>query len=238
MVYSTEGIVLKSTSYGEADLIVTYFTKDYGLINLFAKSPRKIKSRFGSSLEPLTYSRISFVGKEEKLQKIIQSDIIESFQQIRENYKIFLKLSEVLKILIEISPKKEPNVELFKLFLNTLFQIQKKQNPDNYLVFIKVKTLKIMGYFPDFTYCGICRNKLKEEFYYSQGFIVCRQCISDNSYLNKKPLFFPVSRGVVKLFNKMSTWSLVFLERVKITDNLLGEMENFLKNHIMNTIKA
>ena len=47
MLQRTEGIVLRTTPYGEADLIVTYLTKDHGIIKVFAKSPRKIKSRFG-----------------------------------------------------------------------------------------------------------------------------------------------------------------------------------------------
>jgi len=63
MLKRTEGIVLKTNPFGEADLIVTCLSKDYGILKTFAKSPRKIKSRFGSSLEPLTHSKISFWGK-------------------------------------------------------------------------------------------------------------------------------------------------------------------------------
>jgi len=60
MLQKTEGLVLKTSLFGEADLIVTYLTKDCGILKTFAKSPRKIKSKFGSSLEPLTYSKIAF----------------------------------------------------------------------------------------------------------------------------------------------------------------------------------
>ena len=48
MLRRTEGIVLRTFPFGEADLIVTFLTADFGLIKVFAKSPRKIKSRFGS----------------------------------------------------------------------------------------------------------------------------------------------------------------------------------------------
>lgn len=231
MIYSTEGIVIKNTDYGEADSIVTYLSKDYGLISLFAKSPRKIKSKFGSSLEPLTYSRISFIGREDKLQKIIQSDIIEAFQEIRENYKLFLKLSEVLKLLMQILPKKDSNTELFSIFLNTLFYIKKNQRPDNYIIYFKVKALKILGYLPDFRQCGVCHCHLNGDSYYSQGFIMCKKCASNKEC-------YSLSQGVVKIINEMSTWRLDFLERVKIADRLMIEIENFLKNHILNTVKV
>ncbi len=58
MLKRTEGIVLRTIPFGEADLIVTYLTPDFGIIKLFAKSPRKTKSRFGSSLEPLSLVKV------------------------------------------------------------------------------------------------------------------------------------------------------------------------------------
>ncbi|GAB5046934.1 DNA repair protein RecO [Thermodesulfovibrio sp. TK110] len=231
MIYSTEGIVLKNTDYLEADLIVTYLSKDFGLINLFAKSPRKIKSRWGSSFEPLTYARISFIGREDKLQKIIQSDIIQSFQTIRENYKIFLKLSEVLRLFLDILPKREPNNELFSLFLETLFFMQKTQKAENYIVFLKIKTLKILGYLPDFNHCGVCHDALNGESFYSDGFVMCRKCAS-------KKEFYILPEGVLKLLNKISQWKLSYLERVKIAEKLIDDMEKFLKNHISSTVKV
>ncbi len=45
MLQRTEGIVLKTDLFAEADLIVTYITKDCGIVKTFAKSPRKIKEQ-------------------------------------------------------------------------------------------------------------------------------------------------------------------------------------------------
>jgi DNA repair protein RecO (recombination protein O) len=99
MLRRTEGIVLRTFPFGEADLIVTYLTPEFGILKLFAKSPRKIKSRFGSSLEPLTCSKISFWGKEDAaLPKLTQSDIIHPFHSIRNNLHCFLKVSEILEL--------------------------------------------------------------------------------------------------------------------------------------------
>ena len=93
MLSRTEGIVLRTQKYGEADLIVTYLTSDRGIIKAFAKSPRKTRSRFGSSLEPLTYANISLWGKEQSMPKITQSDVISSFHQLRESYDDYINIS-------------------------------------------------------------------------------------------------------------------------------------------------
>ena len=103
MLTSTEGIVLKTQKYAEADLIVTYLTLNKGIIKAFAKSPRKTKSRFGSSLEPLTYSKITLMGKEQSMPKIIQSDILKPFYRLRENFQDYIHISKLIEILIALT---------------------------------------------------------------------------------------------------------------------------------------
>ena len=105
MLHRTEGIVLKNAPYGEADLFVTFLTLDFGIINAFAKSPRKVKSRFGSSLEPLTHSRLSFWGRENsRLPRLTQSDIITPFQDLREDLQCMLRLTSVLELTLDFLP--------------------------------------------------------------------------------------------------------------------------------------
>lgn len=234
MIYSSEAIVLENKPYGEADLIVTYFTKEYGILSLFAKSPRKIKSRFGSSLEPLTYSKIAFIGKEEKLQKIIQSDILYSFQKLRENYKHFIKISEILRLIQQFFPKRDKYPEFFRLFLEALKHIEKSSKIENYLLFLKIRTLKTLGYLPDFEFCGQCRRPFKRECYYIQGFILCRDCTLKEEYKEVKSI---IPSGTLNILNSLLKWELYHLDRVKISENLLMQLESFLWKHINTILK-
>ena len=50
----TEALVLKSYALGEADKIIVCLTRTEGLIRGVAKGAKRLKSRFGSSLEPFT----------------------------------------------------------------------------------------------------------------------------------------------------------------------------------------
>lgn len=231
MLYTTEAIVLTNYPYAEADLIVVYFTKEYGVLNLFAKSPRKIKSRFGSSLEPLTYSRVAFIGKDEALQRIIQSDIIESFHRIRENFNLFIKVSEVLRLLLQISPKKEANPKLFSTFLQTLFHIQESKMPEKYLVYLKIAILKALGYLPEFYKCGVCSKKLNGEFYYSEGFIVCKQCLKKE---NQNFKGFP--KNIATLITNFSNWDMSYLKRVHLAGSLAEIIDSFINTHIQTVL--
>ena len=124
MLTRTEGIVLKSQKYGEADLIVTYLTLGRGIIKAFAKSPRKTKSRFGSSLEPMTHAKIALWGKEQSMPKITQSDIISPFQNLRENFQDFINVSKLAELLILLIPEGIPNQRVFLFFLNIMNHIE------------------------------------------------------------------------------------------------------------------
>jgi len=49
--YKAEGIVIKRKNFGEADRILTVFTKKYGKIKVLAKGVRRITSRRGPNVE-------------------------------------------------------------------------------------------------------------------------------------------------------------------------------------------
>jgi DNA repair protein RecO (recombination protein O) len=60
-IHITEGVVLGKRGVGEANTLVSIFTKEMGLIRAAARSTRVEKSKLRYGLEPLTYARFSFV---------------------------------------------------------------------------------------------------------------------------------------------------------------------------------
>lgn len=230
MLRQTEGIVLKSSTFGEADLIVTYLTRDYGLLKVFAKSPRKTKSRFGSSLEPLTYSKISFFGKEDvNLPRLTQSDIIKTFHVLRDELKCFLSISEILELNIRFLPEKEPNLKAFKLLLNMLMRLESDCSNRLYYLYYKLKFLEITGYSPKFDACGKCganRNG-RHHFYVSYGSIMCEKCI-DN-----KEDFIRITEGTLNFYKGLLKWNLSNINRIRVPEFFVSEMSSVINLHIM-----
>ena len=56
-------IILRRISYGESDLVVTFFSEQHGRMTGFAKSAKNSQKRFGSSLEPGSIATLSFTQK-------------------------------------------------------------------------------------------------------------------------------------------------------------------------------
>ncbi|MBM4140980.1 MAG: DNA repair protein RecO [Nitrospira sp.] len=225
MLHRTEGIVLRTTSFGEADLLVTYLTSDFGVVKSFAKSPRKIKSRFGSSLEPLVQSRISFWGKEDtSLPRLTQSDIIHSFQSIRDTLSYFLKVSEIIELTLHFIPEREANKEVYSLFLNALYNIENNFNKNLAIIHYKIKFLELTGYVPKLDACGRCGRK-GYCFYVAHGTILCETCSAGMVSSAR------LSPGVVKLYKDLLTWDTTKINRIRPSKMLLSELSSIIDMH-------
>lgn len=80
----TSAIVLKSRKWGEADRIVTLFTATHGKAHGVARGARRMKSRFGSALEPFVHCDLELFEKHgDSLYRISQADIRHSFPALR-----------------------------------------------------------------------------------------------------------------------------------------------------------
>ncbi len=226
MLHRTEGIVLRTIPFGEADLIVTYLTSDYGIVRAFAKSPRKIKSRFGSSLEPFTRANIAFWGKEDAaLPRLTQADIIHPFDTVRNGLKCFLKVSEMIELMLHFVPERERNKKIYSLFLDSLHAAEADCDAGLLPLYYKLRLLEIAGYLPRLSGCGRCGGE-GEVFYLSHGTVLCEACgKGDRSSLRLSP-------GMISLYSTLREWDVSKLHRLKPSDALVSGLSKVLDEHI------
>jgi DNA repair protein RecO (recombination protein O) len=227
----TEGIVLKTMVYGEADLIVTYITFDHGITKAFAKSPRKVKSRFGSSLEPLTHSRISLLGREDAgLPRLTQSDIITPFHALRDDYKTFVSLCEIVEMMIHFLPEKEPNTQMFSLLLKLLSTLKPGERNALAYLYCKVRFLGLAGYLPKLDACGRCGRKVADgtdgKFHIAHGALICDSCKGSGSAT------IALSQSALRFYPSLMRWNLSTIDRVSAPESLVREIEGLIDAHI------
>jgi len=231
MLERTEGIVLRTFSYGEADLLVTYLTRDLGLRKAFAKSPRKMKSRFGSSLEPFTCARIAFFGREDAaLPRLTQSDIIRPFQGVRESLSSMLMLSALAELTISFLKEGARSEEAFVLFREVLEMMEEDPRRIFPLLF-RVRFLGLKGYLPSLRGCAKCGREASS-FYPSQGSVMCGACVSRAGLRTEAGEPMPVGAGAVRLFEALRDWDLRKVGRIKASDAIGAELEGILAAHV------
>ncbi|MDO8600346.1 MAG: DNA repair protein RecO [bacterium] len=85
-MYFTHAVILKKEPTGEADLMLTAFTKKYGKIRLLAQGARKEGAKLKGHCEPGTHVFLGFVtGK--NIYRLVEADTIETFPVIAQSFK-------------------------------------------------------------------------------------------------------------------------------------------------------
>src|SRR5438552_17615470 len=76
----TESLVIKTYNLAEADRIVVFLTRDHGVIRGVAKGAKRLKSKFGSGLEPFSVVRLSYFQKDAvELALIQRAELLPSY---------------------------------------------------------------------------------------------------------------------------------------------------------------
>jgi DNA repair protein RecO (recombination protein O) len=178
----TEAIVLHTLKLGEADKIVVLLTRDVGVVRGTARGARKLKSRFGASLEPFTHIRLSYFEKETReLVSISATEIVHSYFSLLGDEAVFTLLEYLGGLLLEFSPPHEPNEKLFRMTAACLEGLaQAPENRQGFATYFEIWTLKLSGFFPELKNCGRCGRPLAEThgrvYLGPSGNLLCKSC--------------------------------------------------------------
>lgn len=230
MLYKTEGIVLKSMEYEEADKIVTIYTKNYGKITAIAKGVRKTKSKFGSSLEILTHSNF-LIYKGRNIDIVSQTEILESFFSTSKEVIKFAFAVNCVEVVNRLTEEQEINIGLFNLLKEVLHYLKGSNDPKLLTLSFKWQTISILGYRPSLDHCCRCNKSAEDqkEMYFNikEGGLVCNNCIAkDKEGCVKVSLYFN------KLVRKILITPLSTISSATIPDKKMKELEKITDLYI------
>lgn len=143
--YKTEGIVIKRRNLGEADKILTIFTKRYGKLQVRAPGIRKITSRRSPHVELLNYSAISlYYGK--NLPILIEAKTIEPFSDIKNNLEKIYSAYHICELVDNLCPDNQENWDVFILLKETLSLITATNDSEKIIRAFELKILIQLGF--------------------------------------------------------------------------------------------
>ena len=157
-IHKTEAFVLRTYSLAEADKICVFFTRDLGKVRGVAHGARKMKSRFGSALEPLTEVALGFYHKEGRdLVSVSTCEILRShFRSASRDVQTAAAFSYMAEMLMEFLPDRESNERVYRLVSAVLESVEAKIDPPSLLRYFETWMLRLAGFFPDVSQCSTC----------------------------------------------------------------------------------
>jgi DNA repair protein RecO (recombination protein O) len=160
-VLTSEAVVLRTWPLHEADLIVSFFTRDFGRLKGVAKAALKSRKRFGGALEPMTVARAWFQEKpKQELVRLDQLEIVRSPLSAPVDHVRMAVLSFFAEVLDEALPEHDPQDAVFRLLLAVLEQTTVEQ-PWMPLTYFSLWLTRLMGLLPDLGHCTACGEALQ-----------------------------------------------------------------------------
>lgn len=164
----SEAIILRTWPFGEADLMVAFFTRDQGVVRGVARHAMRSRRRFGGALEPMTHVRATWTERpKQDVVRLDRLDILWSPLRGPVDYPRAAALAFIAEVLESALPDRAPEDDLFRLALAVAPQFQ---GPSITLAvtYFAVWTMRLMGWMPELNICSISGVTLRDEaVYYS-----------------------------------------------------------------------
>ena len=156
---ASDALILRTWPVNEADLVVSFFTRDYGKVKGVAKAALKSRKRFGGALEPMTLARAFFAERpRQELVRLDQLELLRSPLSDPVDYPRAAVLSFYAEVLEEALPDHDPQETVFRLLLAVLEQTTVDQ-PWMPLTYFSLWMTRLMGWLPELASCTACGER-------------------------------------------------------------------------------
>lgn len=145
--YSDEGIILARRNFGEADRILSIYSKNHGRISAIAKGIRRTTSKKRGHLEIFSFIRFQ-IADSRAIGILTEVETINSFEKIRKDLKKVSLAYFFTEVVGKITHEHERNDGIFELILNYLERLQFETNLRTLRFSFISELLIIAGFWP------------------------------------------------------------------------------------------
>lgn len=173
-----EAVVLGSLDYGEADKLVTLFTKSRGRLSAFANGARKSKRRFAGALEPGTRLNAQLVERRGDTLRLDGVEVLRTHHHLRDDLPLIARALYALELIRELTRDQQAHEGLFDALVNYLAALDEKCAGPSSLLKFELDALDETGLRPHFTPCARCQGPTghRPRFDSQHGGVLCQSC--------------------------------------------------------------
>ncbi len=161
----SEALVLRTYPLQEADLVVSFFTRDQGKLRGVAKRARRPKSAFGAGLERLSHVRMAYFQRETReLVSLDGCELIRSQFGLASDYWAGVALDYFAEVTEQMLPAAEPNERFFRLLLAVLDYLRTAAGNGAWraVAYFSLWALRLSGWLPELHVCLSCGSLLDD----------------------------------------------------------------------------
>lgn len=119
-IYHTQGFILSSRNVGEANKMITIFTRELGLVRAMVQGVRLNKSKLKYILQDFSYANIDFVkGKE--VWRVTSAKSINTFPLARANKESLLLIARISSLIDRFCGAESVNQKIYDELIQSMY---------------------------------------------------------------------------------------------------------------------
>lgn len=232
-LYRADAIVLKRHDHGEADRILTLYTREQGKVSVIAKGVRRIASRKSGHVELFTHSTF-MLAKGRNLDVLTQADTVEPFAALREDLIRTTYAYHVAELCDRLTEEDNPNPQAFELLRGALEALCEADDPSLVVRFFEIRLLGLSGYRPQLFHCALCGETLGEEgnaFSPEAGGMLCPK------HRGQMPDTLPLDAASFRVLRFLQTRDWAMARRIDLTPATRGALERVMHSYLRHLLE-
>ncbi len=217
--------MLRHSDWGEADRLLSLFTREDGKLRSVAKGVRRLRSRKAGHLEPFTRVAL-MLARGRDLFIVTQADTVDAYLPLREDLLRTGYASYVIEVLDRFTYEEGENRPLYALLVDTLGRVTHEPDPFLAVRYYELHLLDLVGFRPNLSYCVQCGAEIKAQdqfFSAEKGGVLCPKC-GTNALATR-----PVSMLTLKFMRHLQRSTYAEARRADLTPAVQAEMESLLQ---------
>ena len=159
----SDSFILQTYPFREADLVVSFFTRDQGKLRGVARRARRPKSSFGSGLERLSHATVSYYQKESReLVSLNSCELVQSQFTLASNFESSVALDYLAELTEQLLPPNETNERHFRLLIAVLEYLRSGGVVWAAVTYFALWAVRLAGFLPDLRVSDASREIVEE----------------------------------------------------------------------------
>jgi len=225
-------IVLDCYDHGEADQIVTFYSRDSGRMTGIAKGAKRSQKRFVNKLELFSLLSIRYTEpRRGNMVFIVEAELLESFIRLRQSMPLYMAATVIRELTLVATRELDGDDGFFSLLHWALQSLETGRPAMTVLALFQIKFFEQIGYRPNLSSCLRCNQPFGAIRGYGfdsrAGSIVCRCCQTERE---QAPVL-PLSQGTIKILASAQNQPLNRLHRLHLSGSSLHEALSLLYHY-------
>ena len=238
MQIHTEGLVIKESTVGENDRLVTLLTREEGVLRAFARRAKQSRSRQLSSTQLLSYSRFTIYHGRDKYI-IDDAQPLAVFFDLRKDLGRLSLAQYFCELACALAPEQAPAGDFLRRLLNALHFLSKGLRPNALLKsVVEMRMLSLAGYMPNLVACTGCGCYEADEMLFpvSDGILYCRDCWEALPVKERKGQPVSLGRGTLTAFRHTIYAEFEKLFSFRLPDPALKRLGEVTEWYLLHTL--